>query len=473
MANRPIPQREYFFMIKTFIPLLCLSTLAVGWWWQAGLGSEPDAPKQVQETAAERGYRILRTKAFLPPDVDEEVVAELWKTWPEEQREQARQASPEQRRKMTFSYYGLIEADDEYGDSPLGYVDTQDGWVMNCLACHGGKVMGKTHPGLPNSHYALETFTADIRTTKVRMGKPLGHMDLGSLVVPLGTTNGTTNAVVFGLGLLAKRDQDLNVVQRFSVQHYQHHDLDAPPFWHVKKKTHLYYDAAVPKNHRALTQFVLIPQTSGKTVRSWEDDFKDVLAWIESVEAPQYPGPIDEPLAQRGKVLFHRHCAECHGTYGENPTYPNRVVDIAELGTDPVRLKSISPAERRHYEQSWLANYGEDDIIEEPVGYIAPPLDGIWASAPYLHNGSVPTLWHLFHPEKRPVVWKRSENGYDHQRMGLEVETFEELPRNLSYAQRHRYFDTTKQSKSAAGHRYPEVLDESEKTAVLEYLKTL
>ena len=74
---------------------------------------------------------------------------------------------------------------------------------MNCFACHGGKILGKTHPGLPNSHYALATLTADVRKLKLMISKPLSRMDVGSMFVPLGTNNGTTNAVMFGVALMA------------------------------------------------------------------------------------------------------------------------------------------------------------------------------------------------------------------------------------------------------------------------------
>ncbi len=78
------------------------------------------------------------------------------------------------------------------------------------------------------------------------------------------------------------------------------------------------------------------------------------------------------------------------------------------------------------------------------------------------------------HPDERPSVWLRSEDGYDAARVGLEVQTFDKLPADVTTAaQRRRYFDTRKSGKSAAGHLYPDELTEAEKRAVLEYLKTL
>jgi hypothetical protein len=81
---------------------------------------------------------------------------------------------------------------------------------MSCLACHQGTVAGRVIPGAPNTRYALETLTEEVRQVKLRQGKALGHMDLGGLLMPLGTTNGTTNAVMFGVALMQHRDPDLS-----------------------------------------------------------------------------------------------------------------------------------------------------------------------------------------------------------------------------------------------------------------------
>ena len=186
----------------------------------------------------------------------------------------------------------------------------------------------------------------------------------------------------------------------------------------------------------------------------------------------------DGNLNAAGEALFRSHCAECHGTYGGTETYPERLVAIEEVGTDRVRLDSLSAADRRALNNSWFGHLGADaaDLRdrEEPRGYVPPPLDGIWATAPYFHNGSVPTLWHVLHPSERPVVWRRTPTGYDDARVGLEFEEAAELPAaRLRPSERRTYFDTRKPGKSAAGHDFADALAEDEKRAVLEYLKTL
>jgi hypothetical protein len=299
-------------------------------------------------------------------------------------------------------------------------------------------------------------------------------MDVGFLVMPLGGTNGTTNAVMFGVALLAYRDADLKFDRRRPAPKMVHHDMDAPAWWLFKKRSYIYADGFAPKSVRALMQFMLIPENGAAEFQEWEDDFGDVFAYLSSIEPPRYPFPIDEELAARGRQVFDESCSECHGTYGEDWTYPGRIVPIEEVGTDRVRLDALSVKHRQTYHASWFAQDADEEVILDPGGYVAPPLDGIWASAPYFHNGSVPTLWHVLHPDLRPIMWKRSADGYDRERLGLVFQEFAELPESADTAAEVReYFDTRGFGKSAAGHTFPDALDNDEKRAVLEFFKTL
>lgn len=429
-----------------------------------------------EESAAERGWRLLRSKPFLPPDFDQTILDNLWRRWPESLRSQAEAASADERRAMTFSYYGLMEdPSDAVGKSPLGYVATDNGnFVMSCLACHAGKVAGRVIPGLPNSHFALQTLTEDVRMTKLALFRKPGHLDLASLKLPLGTTHGTTNAVVFGVILGNLRDRDMNIDRSRPEPLQIHHDMDAPPLWHFRKKSRLYADAFAPKNHRVLMQFMLLPTNDRDTLVSWENDFKNIQAWIASLSPPPYPFAVDQQQAEQGRVVFEKNCSRCHGTYGADEEYDQVVVPLDEIGTDPVRLQALNREHREWMRDGWMSRYGKDSVDVNPAGYVAPPLDGIWASAPYFHNGSVPTLWHVLHPSERPAVWKRTENGYDQKRVGLEVSEFESLPETVTTDyERRSHFDTTRPGKSSAGHTFPDALDELEKRNLLEYLKTL
>jgi len=426
--------------------------------------------------SADPGWNHLRSRAYLPPDFDQEVFEALPTVWEEPVASRAATASPEDRRRMAMDRYGLTP-DPADPSKPLQYVVGADGsWTMSCLACHQGQVGGRVIPGLPNSNYALETLTEDVRLVKVRQRKPFGHMDMGSLLLPLGTTNGTTNAVMFGVALMRHRNADLEIVHRPPKFDMVHHDMDAPPWWHYAKKKRLYADGFAAKGHRMLMQFLLVKENGPERFRQWEDEFRDIEAWLMALEPPKWPGRIDAAVAERGRGVFQRHCADCHGSYsGAGDTYPGRIVAIDEIGTDRVRFDSLTKENRRDLNESWFGReIAGEPGLDSPAGYVAPPLDGVWATAPYLHNGSVPTLWHLLHPGSRPAVWKRSSEGYDDRRVGLEVEELPAMPAGkLLPAERRRHFDTTKPGKSASGHDYPDLLSEDEKTAVLEYLKTL
>ncbi len=439
-----------------------------------GVGRESNSDTPTDQTLAQRGYQLLTTKAYLAPDFDQQVFDELWQSWEPGLRKAAAAATPEARRKMAFDRYGLLENTDRGDGSALQYVRDEAGnWVMSCLACHQGKVAGQIVPGVPNTLYALETLTEDVLATKLRLKKELTHMDLGSLAMPLGGSVGTTNAVMFGVALLAHRDPDLNVHKDLARPKMVHHDMDAPPWWNVKKKSRLYADGFVAKGHRAIMQFLLIPENGPDEFWAWEDDYRAIAAYIDSLQPPAWPFEVDRGLASFGEQVFNRSCARCHGTYGASESWPEVTVPMDEVGTDRVRFESISAEGRARYERSWFNHHGEKHGDASPVGYVAPPLDGVWASAPYLHNGSVPTLWHLFHADKRPVVWRRSPDGYDQQRVGLKVDVFDQVPRTESRAEFRTYFDTRRYGKSAVGHLFPDELSEDEKLAVLEYLKTL
>ena len=437
-------------------------------------GIWPLAVCMAQENVVQEGRDLLLDYAFLPRDFHQSTFDELWKDWPEPLRSQAEQASAAERRKMAFDRFGLSGRQDA-PEKPLQYVvDNEGWWSMNCFACHGGKAAGVPYEGLPNAQLALETLYADLRRTKKRLDLPLGPMERGSMIVPMGSTVGTSNAVIFGIALMSYRDKDLNLRPFRFPPVLIHHDMDAPPWWNVKKRERLYIDGFVEKSHRALIPFVMDQRNSGEKMIGWEDEFKKIFAYIESLKAPKYPFEIDRPLAKKGQKVFENNCAECHGSYGAEMDYPARIIPLEEIGTDPIRLKALSVKHRQGYDESWYADYGKDETVYDPQGYQAPPLDGVWASAPYLHNGSVPTLWHLLHPEERPSIWRRPDNdAYDKEKVGLAIEALDRLPSKLRGDIRREYFDTSVRGKSAAGHEYPNGLGESEKRALLEYLKTL
>ena len=92
-----------------------------------GAWGESRSAVAAEETAAERGYRLLTTKVYLPADILASEFERLWEVWPEPVRSEAEQATPAQRRKMAFSRYGLMEDPEHQDGLPLGYVDDGNG----------------------------------------------------------------------------------------------------------------------------------------------------------------------------------------------------------------------------------------------------------------------------------------------------------------------------------------------------------
>jgi hypothetical protein len=101
-------------------------------------------------------------------------------------------------------------------------------------------------------------------------------------------------------------------------------------------------------------------------------------------------------------------------------------------------------------------------------GFIAPPLDGVWITAPYLHNGSIPTIEALLNSKLRPTRWKRnfSKPEYDYEHLGWKY-----LETNKT--QSTEIYDTNIPGYGNFGHYFGDKLTTVERTAVLEYLKTL
>lgn len=469
------------FRCQTFALAFVFGALS-GFAPDCAIAAEPSTPTAAahadKASAAKRGYELVRTKPYLPAEFPESAFDEVWRVWPADLKAKAKNATPEERRKMALSRYGLVPSPEATSarDIPMAYVsDGAGGWSITCLSCHGGKVEGRPIAGLGNSHFAFKTLTNEIMRSWMMSGSKPQPWQISRLTEPLGLSNGTTDAQTFSVQLTALRDDDLNVNFKNGMPNYEHHDLDAPPLWNVRKKKRLYIDGFAEKTPRTIMQFVLYPSNAGDTVKGWERDFVDILTWIESIEPPKYTGKIDTALAARGEQAYKRVCAECHGEHGANDKYPEKRIPIEVVGTDPLRLTGMPVEHRRRFGVGWFGEGGKRTVVAEPNGYVAPPLDGVWASAPYFHNGSVPTLWHVLHPAKRPTLWHRTEDGYDHQRVGLEVTSFDALPAaaTASDVERRRYFDTRLPGKSAAGHDFPDQLSEDEKDAVLEYLKTL
>jgi mono/diheme cytochrome c family protein len=402
----------------------------------------------------------------------------LWNVWEKEEKAEAEQADHDELMRLTFERYGWIKRPgDEVPNLPLGYtVDGKGSMGSNCFSCHGGKVAGKTILGAGNTHIDLTTLLTDLRKLAAfdrgRNYESIKDIE-GPFKTPFNYNKGFTNAVIFPAMIAGTQNLEFGRILMANPEILLHHNMNPPPWWNFKKKDRIYADAFAPKTPRQLMPFARSLTASDKQFEALEPNFVHIYQYIEELEAPKYPFRVDQQLAERGKLLFEQTCSDCHGTYGENGHFPNLVVALDEVGTDPRRFNAVTKDQREASNASFLQYYGEHPLTIEAEGYLAQPLDGIWASAPYFHNGAAPTIWAVMNPTERPKIWKRSENGYDQIKVGMEVEEFDSIPKNLSARQRRMYYDTSHVGNSAAGHTFPDDLDADEKTAVIEYLKTL
>lgn len=428
------------------------------------------------------GLSVLRHEPLQGFGLDRAEFDRLWTVWPEALREVAAAATPDERRAMTLRRYGLFT--DGTSDVPMAFAARpgSDRWTLSCLACHAGRVDGRALPGLPGNEFAFQTLFHELGRLKARDGTRMTRQEAGMMLYPLGGSAGTTNAQMFSVVLASLREDDLSFRDRpRPLGSRLHPDLDAPPLWHLKEKSRLYIDGYLEPSPRGLMQFTLGLDRGPERVREQEENFEHVMAWIRSLEPPAWEGALDGALAAEGRVAFERHCAECHGHHGadgELLSYPERSVPLGKIGTDPLRARAMPRWFREFMGSSWLGYDGEVAVELDPDGYVAPPLTGVWATAPYFHGGSVPTLWHVLHPDERPAAWRaledeRGGHRYDDERLGLAVEARDEAPDLDDPAKTRRWFDTSRPGKSAAGHRFPNALSPAEKRAVLEFLKTL
>ncbi len=206
----------------------------------------------------------------------------------------------------------------------------------------------------------------------------------------------------------------------------------------------------------------------------------EVLEFFVHYQPPRFPGTIDEAAATRGAVIYAR-CTECHGEYVERDdhlglrNFPNRLSPLAEIGTDPMRAGAVDDSFATAVESTLLGI----TIDAQPTGgYVAPNLAGLWATAPYLHNGSVPTLHALMTPPERPAKFWVGGHKLDFVKIGIAGAA--NAAGEYAYAADYlpwstpRLFDTALPGQSNRGHEHEfDGLTEADKSDLIEFLKQL
>jgi hypothetical protein len=218
-----------------------------------------------------------------------------------------------------------------------------------------------------------------------------------------------------------------------------------------------------------------------------------LLDWLREVQPPAYPLPVDAAGAERGKAVFEARCASCHATGRDNRL--GTVIPIGEVGTDRERLDTWTQQAADGANEKVASMGIQRTPMIKTEGYIAVQLDGLWLRAPYLHNGSVPTLRALLAPPaERPKVFCRGYDVLDGADVGFIADArvdprcaepgppatpspwdrpggpgwSDEWPRPRIW----KYY-VAERGNGNGGHEYGTGLSAAEKDDLLEYLKTL
>ena len=245
---------------------------------------------------------------------------------------------------------------------------------------------------------------------------------------------------------------------------------------------------------------------------------RKIEGWISQLRSPGWPvlfPPIDDKQVEAGRALYQEHCSKCHPVIDPRSPprrTPIRMTAVDEVQTDrgmidnfrlrkadsgalagrrlltlrsPFAMKPVAKRANLHTltgaiaigalkeQEPWFLLKNAPGLLlfgnPKLTNYKARPLNGIWATAPYLHNGSVPNLWELLQrPDLRLPVFCLGDREYDPVHVGFK--TYQEV--STCPANTFR-FDTRLNGNSNRGHAYGVDLTDPEKMQLIEYLKTL
>ena len=453
---------------KTRVLGAVMGGLGIGLGW----GAAPAADTPLDPAAVERGHHAMTAVGLLKPAWSTEAYANVGKLWETPGPDPV--ADPEGYAAAFRRRYGFAPAPYPNDGLPMGLKrgvnpdGTKTGIAIDCLTCHGGSLGGTSYVGIGNTQLDLKLFFNDMMRAEGKRVPPS--------TFTVNSARGTNNAGMFSVILLSLRNEDLTFRKFPLITGARLPEIDTPPWWLLARKSTMYYDGRTDADSvRTNMQFLLGEKTLDE-FKALESTFPDIRAYFLSLKPPRYPFPIDQARADRGRATFAQSCTKCHGTYGEKPEYPNRIVDLDEIGTDPARARGIAPRFVQHYNATW---FGEGSPVDpEMKGYQAPPLDGIWATAPYLHNGSVPTLAALLRSTDRPARFYRPPStgfeNYDPANVGWKFD----LPTGPADPQapierQHSLFDSSRYGLGNGGHTYGDALGDDARRDLIEYLKTL
>ncbi|AST35031.2 hypothetical protein AB6Q13_11550 [Ralstonia solanacearum] len=242
--------------------------------------------------------------------------------------------------------------------------------------------------------------------------------------------------------------------------------VDLPQIWNQKPRESMYLHWDGNNNDIHERNYAAAMAVGATPQSVLPAEFKRVTDWLLDHQPPKWPfGDLDQARVHRGESLWQTQCANCHA-FGKAAT-GQVTVGLDQLGTDPYRLNSftVGLVSKFHQFKSPPFDFG---AYRKTQSYSNTPTDGVWLRAPYLHNGSVPTLWDLLQkPERRPKVFYRGSSVFDQKQVGFVTAGPE--TKGGGYFK----FDTSLPGNHNTGHAYGTDLTDSEKWDLIEYMKTL
>ncbi len=360
----------------------------------------------------------------------------------------------------------------------------------NCLTCHGATLFGELVIGLGNE---FQDFTNDSSALVERAGflvrgeaETLSwelYADRVAAIAPYSRmhTVGVNPANNLTFALIAHRDAKTNAwsdIPLLAMPPTDPPPVSVPPWWRMSKKPAMFWLGEGRGDHaRIMMAASMMCSDDVQALEQIDAYAPDIRAYIASLKPPAWPFPINSMLADKGQIVFEQTCAGCHGTYAQQPQYPARLVPIEVVQTDS-RLVDFALESGAPY-IDWFNRsfFGEIALAAPGPGYVAPPLDGIWATAPFLHNGSVPSLRAVLDSSTRPALWTHqvqsadNKNDYDQSDVGWRFTQLQ--PADVVTPKPIEIYDTRLSGYSNKGHIFGDHLTDDARTAVLEYLKTL
>jgi hypothetical protein len=385
-----------------------------------------------------------------------------------------------------------------FGMAPNAGTNEPLRWTVNCLICHTAEIDGVAYFGAGTKTFddvwlgeSLKKLTGDpwalgwlerssdaaVASEAHRILNAHHHDKIDSLTRARSTAFAASHVEMF-MRTHASTMPGVDDVGRG--------DVKTPPLWHTAAKMptgRWYTDGSFHGKYPLMASSMELEKDrpfdalSNVVVPIIKDEFDSV---IQHLRPPRYPYPIDAALAEKGRTLFNSRevgCAGCHGVYDGHgqADWPGAHVDV---GTDPSRLAIVSEPFIEAFNRSPLAAEG---ALKRSRGYAATPLTGVWANYPYLHNGSVPTLYHLLGPvSERPAIFEvMAARTLDRERVGQPLTrnpTAADAAQDLlrRFGNDRNWFNTARAGSSNAGHDvWSKVKTTANRWALIEYLKTL